>query len=90
MEQDINTGKGLRNLVRQLCFALLGVSAFTNPLDVFSPYHIAFGAVTGLLFGWLFRKFLGGFLSVFNLKFKKEKGKETIRYAVDRGMLFLV
>lgn len=89
MEQDMNKEKGWRNLVRRLCFTAMGISAFANPLDTFNPYNIVFGAVAGLLFGWLFRKFLQGFLSVFNGKFKKEKGKQAIRHAVDSGMLFL-
>jgi uncharacterized membrane protein (GlpM family) len=89
LEQDMNKGKGWRNLVRRLCFMAMGISAFANPMDTFSPYNIVFGAAAGLLFGWLFRKFLRGFLGLFNSKFKKEKGKEAIRYAVDSGMLFL-
>lgn len=89
MEQDMNKGKGWRNLVRWLCFMTIGISAFANPLDSFNPYNIVFGAVAGLLLGWLFRIFLRVFLSLFNGKFKKEKGKEAIRYAVDSAMLFL-
>jgi len=89
LELDMNKGKGWRNLVRWLCFMVMGISAFANQLDTFSPYNVVFGAVVGLLFGWLFRKFLRGFLSLFNGKFKKEKGKEAIRYAVDSAMLFL-
>ena len=89
MEQNYNKGKGWRNLVRRLCFMAMGVSAFTNPMDTFNLYNIVLGAVAGLLFGWMFRKFLRWFLSLFNGKFKKEKGKEAIRYAVDSGMLFL-
>lgn len=49
-----------------------------------------FGALVGLIFGGLFRLFLKAFLSLFNPKFKKEQGKETIRYAVETGLLFLV
>lgn len=86
----MNEGKAWRSLVRRLCFMAMGISAFANPLDTFSPYNIVFGAVVGLIFGWLFRIFLRGFLSVLNGKFKKEKGKEAIRQAVDSGMLFLI
>lgn len=75
--------------MRRLCFAAMGISAFANPLAIFSPYYLIFGALVGLFFGWLFRKFLRGFLGLFNGKFKKENGKEAIRYAVDNGMLFL-
>jgi len=79
----------MKNLVRNLCFIAIGISAFTNPLEPINLYHTAFGAVAGLLFGWLFRKFLRAFLGLFNSKLKKEKGKAVIRNAVDSGMLFL-
>lgn len=90
MSEDINRGKALRGIIRKICFAAFGVSAFTNPLDRFNIYNIIFGILIGLLFGWLFKKFLRGFLGLFNTKFKKEHGKEPIRFAVDSGMLFLV
>lgn len=89
MKQDVDEKKGLKSLVRRLCFIVIGISAFANPLDLFNLYHIAFGAAAGLLFGGLFRIFLKGLLSMFNGKFKKEKGKAVIRSAVDSGMLFL-
>jgi hypothetical protein len=79
----------MKNLVRNLCFIAIGISAFTNPLEPINLYYTAFGAVAGLLFGWLFRKFLRAFLGLFNDKLKKEKGKAVIRGAVDSGMLFL-
>ena len=89
MQEDINKGKGWRSLVRRLCFIAFGICAFTNPLDRINLYNILFGIAIGLFFGWLFKKFLRGFLGLFNGKFKKEQGKEVIRYAVDTGMLFL-
>ncbi len=90
LKQDFKKGNGLKSWVRYLCFIGIGISAFANPMDPFSLYNILFGAVAGLLFGWLFRIFLRSFLSLFNGKFKKEKGKEVIRHAVDSGMLFLI
>lgn len=89
MEQDINQGGAFRALIRRLCFIAIGVGALANPMDVLNPYNIGVGILAGLIFGWFFRMFLKGFLSMFNGKFKKEKGKEAIRYAVDNGMLFL-
>lgn len=80
----------MKNLVRNICFIAIGISAFTNPLEPINLFHTVFGAVAGLLFGWLFRKFLRAFLGVFNDKLKKEKGKAVIRDAVDSGMLFLI
>lgn len=90
MTENLEKGKTLRNTIRRLCFIAFGISAFHNPLDKINLYNIIFGIVLGLFFGWLFKKFLRGFLGLFNLKFKKEQGKEVIRYAVDTGMLFLV
>ncbi|NPV91268.1 MAG: hypothetical protein HPY50_10915 [Firmicutes bacterium] len=90
MEENTGKGQGWRNLVRWLCFIAFGVSVFSDPLDRLNIYSIAFGAVAGLLFGWLFRIFLRTFLGMFDRAFKKQHGKYAIRLAVDRGMLFLV
>lgn len=90
METDLQKGKAVRNMVRRLCFMALGVGALANPLDLWNPYNIGLGILWGLTFGGLFRIFLKGFLGLFNRQFKREKGKEAIRYAVDNGMLFLV
>jgi len=79
----------MKNLVRYLCFMAIGISAFANPLEPINLFRLGFGALAGLLFGWLFRIFLRSFLSLFNGKLKKEKGKVVIRNAVDSGMLFL-
>lgn len=89
VELDFRKGSALKTLIRRLCFIAFGVGAMANPLDVLNLYNIGVGAFIGLLFGWLFRIFLKGFLGMFNASFKKEKGKEAIRYAVDSGMLFL-
>lgn len=90
MDPNLRRGKGLRGLIRRLCFMAIGAGAFANPLDILNPYYIGFGMLTGLIFGWLFRKFLQGFLSMLNGNLKKDKGYEAIRYAVDNGMMFLV
>lgn len=79
-----------RNLIRRICFIAIGISAFVDPLDIFNPYRMLFGAITGLMFGWIFRKVLRVFIGLFNSKFKKEQGKESIRDVVDTGMTFLV
>lgn len=79
----------MKNIVRYLCFIAIGISAFSNPMEPMNFYNLLFGAVAGLLFGWLFRIFLRAFLGLFNGKLKQEKGKKIIRDAVDSGMLFL-
>lgn len=89
MELDFRKGRALKALIRRLCFIAFGVGAMANPLDVLNLYNIGVGAFIGLLFGWLFRMFLKGFLGILNGSLQKEKGKEAIRYAVDSGMLFL-
>jgi hypothetical protein len=89
MEEYINKGRAWRSLLRWICFGAFGITAFSNPLDRWDPAYIGFGAAAGLLFGYIFRKFLRGFLSLFNGSLKKEMGREAIAYAVDSGMLFL-
>ena len=89
MELDFRKGRALEALIRRLCFMAFGIGAMANPLDVLNLYNICVGAFIGLLFGWLFRMFLKGFLGMFNGSFKREKGKDSISYAVDNGMLFL-
>jgi hypothetical protein len=89
VELDFRKGKALKALIRRLCFIVFGVGAMANSLDVLNLYNIGVGAIIGLLFGWLFRMFLKGFLGMVNGSFKRERGKEAIRYAVDSGMLFL-
>ena len=85
----MNRGRAFRKLLRWVCFAAFGITAFSNPLDRWNPAYIGFDMTAGLLFGYLFRKFLRGFLSMFNGSLKKEMGREAIAYAVDSGMLFL-
>ena len=89
MTIDFQKGKGLKTWIRILCFMTFGVGALANPMDALNLYGIGFGIVCGLLIGWLFRLFLKCFFGLFNREFKKQAGRQTIRYAVDEGMLFL-
>lgn len=79
-----------KNLIRRLCFIAIGISAFVDPLDIFNPYRMIFGAITGLIFAFLYRKVLRIFIGLFNNKLKKEQGKKSIRDVVDLGMIFIV
>ena len=90
MEVNNYSGGAWRGLIRNLCFIAFGITAFYNPVDPLNPYSIGFGVVVGMLLGWLFKKFLRGFLGAVNSKLKQEKGKKVIYYAVDNGMLFLI
>ena len=90
MEDNMYSSSAWRGLLRNLCFIAFGVTAFYNPLDPLNPYSIGFGIVVGMLLGWLFKKFLRGFLGASNSKLKREKGKKVIYYAVENGMLFLI
>lgn len=90
MEGNFTKGRAVRGMVKTICFAAFGACIFANPLDFYNPYRIGFGVLVCLLFGWLLQKFLQAFLSLFNGKVKKEKGKEAIAYAVETGMLYLV
>jgi len=89
VEFDMTKGRVRRSLLRWILFAVLGMAAFSNPLDRWNLANLVFGSVTGLFFGYLFRRFLVGFLGLFNRHLKKEKGKEAIIYAVDCAMMFL-
>ena len=82
-------GRGFSRMIRIICFMTIGICAFSDPLNQGSLYHIGFGALSGLIFGLLYQKFLKTFLGLFNRKLKKEQGKLVIRNAVDNGMLFL-
>lgn len=83
-------GNGLRGFLRMLSFMVFGILAFSNPMDKYNPYNIAFGAITGLFFGFLCRLFLVRLLSVFNPQIRQNSGRKAIRTAVSRGMLFLL
>ncbi len=76
--------------MRRLSFMLFGISAFAHPLDPLSPVHLAFGAVFGLFFGWLFKRFLYAFVAMMNRPVRKEWGKKVMRHPVETGMLFLI
>ncbi len=80
---------GWRRLVSLLCFMVIGASTVADPLDRFNLYRIGVGILLGLLFGGLFKRFLALFLGWFNGAFRKEHGKEAIRFVVDSSMLFL-
>ena len=75
----------MKNIVRYLCFIAIGISAFSNPMEPMNFYNFLFGAVAGLLFGWLFRIFLRAFLGLFNGKLKQEKGKKIIKFVPASG-----
>ncbi|WP_092590128.1 hypothetical protein [Acidaminobacter hydrogenoformans] len=88
--KSIDDGRFLKALSRRLCFMTFGICAFTNPLEPLSVYNMAFGAVFGLFFGWLFKRFLYIFLAALNSNIKKEWGKKVMRYPVETGMLFMI
>lgn len=68
---------------------LIGASSFANPLDKLNPYALITGGLIGLVFGWLFRRFMRSFLGAFNRAAHQNQARILIRYATDIGMLFL-
>jgi O-antigen/teichoic acid export membrane protein len=74
----------------RVCFMLIGISSFANPLDYLNLYNIITGLILGLLFGTLFKWFLKRFLNTFNWKFKKSGGKEGLNFAVENGLIYLI
>lgn len=89
MQQDFKKGRAIRNLIRRLSFIMIGICAFIDPFNLLNPYRMVTGALIGLLLGWLFLIFQRVFLGLFNGKFKKENGIDSIRYPIESGMLFL-
>lgn len=89
MNEEFTLSVGKRWLAR-LCFLIIGINSFSNPIDRLNPYYIGTGIVFGLLFGWLFQMFLKSFLNTFNWKYKKEGGKNGLKYAIENGLLYLI
>ena len=89
MVMDFNKFKGIKWLVRVLCFMALGVGVLANPMDLLNPYGIGVGILCGLLAGWLFRLLLKAFLGLMNKQLKREAGPQAVQYAVNEGLLYL-
>jgi len=90
MGESVNESSGVRALIRNLCFTAFGVTIFFNPLDPFNLYNIGIGIIICLMLGMLYKKFLRGFMSLFNPIYKKENNKKSLFHAIDNGILFLV
>lgn len=90
MATEYTKGSIIRKLLRWVSFSVIGISVFSNPLDFFNIYNIIFGLILGILFGMIFRLFLNLFLGTVNSEFKKESGKDAMKYAIDNGMLFII
>jgi hypothetical protein len=87
---ELKRGKGIRGLLRHLCFAVFGITALADVTNLFNPVNLIFGAVIGILFGILCRAFFSGVLGAFNKDLKKEHGKKVVSYSVGRGMTYLL
>lgn len=83
-------GNAFRSIMRKLCFAAFGITAFAVPSDLYNPVNLVFGAVAGLLFGFLCRLFLVGLLGMLNKDLKDKHGRKIVAYAVERGMSFII
>lgn len=75
---------------RFLALIVFGTTVFSTVATRFNVYYIAFGVVTCVLLGWLYKQFLRFFLGVINPGIKKAVGKKMIHYAIDNSMLFLI
>lgn len=78
------------SLVRKLCFAIFGITAFAGGIGGYGYAAIGFGIFAGLLFGWLCRLFLTGFLLLLNRELRQDGRQKDVGAAVERGMLFLI
>lgn len=90
MAENIDKSGFFQNLLVALGFISFGIAAFINPIDKFNPFNLGFGIIVGLFFGWLFKKFLRVFVSLFNPSVKKDFGKKVIHNVVDNAMAFMI
>jgi len=89
-QPELGQGHFLRSLVRKLCFAAFGITAFVNLADPLNMTNLVYGILVGLFFGFLCKVFLSGILGLFNRDLKTVHGKKAISYAVERGMMFMI
>lgn len=90
MDEQLTKGKFLRGFIRWLCFIALGAALFIDQTDPFNWVRMVLGIVTVIIFGGIYKLKLKALLYVFNGKVRKEKGRHTVSYSVENGMLFLV
>jgi hypothetical protein len=69
-----------------ITFGIMGYINLKNPLNITT---IVFGVIIGFLFGFLAKFFLYHLLSILNGDVKKEKGKESLKAAVNRSTIFM-
>ena len=79
-----------RSLLRKLCFATFGVTAFSDPANLYNIVNIVYGVIIGLIFGFLCKVFLSGILGMLNKDLKQNHGRKIISYAVEKGMTFII
>lgn len=88
--EELKRGKGARGFLRNLCFAAFGVTALLDIADPYDPVNLVFGALVGLVFGFIVRRFLSGIVGVMNRDLRESHGKHAASLAVGKGMTFLV
>lgn len=88
--ENYKKGRGLRGFWRHFCFAAFGISALIDIANPSNVVNLIFGAVVGVLFGVICHAFLSGIIGSMNGDVKKEYGKQSISYAVSKGMTYLV
>lgn len=86
----IKKGNFMRSLLRKICFATFGITAFVNFEDKYNIVNILYGIVVGLIFGFLCKAFLSGILGMLNGDLKQNHGRKVISYTVERGMAFMI
>ena len=75
---EMKRGKGIRGLLRHICFAAFGIAALVDVTNLLNPVNLIFGAVIGILFGILCRAFFSGVLGAFNKDLKKVYNMEKM------------
>ncbi len=88
--EELQKGKGVRGFWRIFCFAAFGITALVDITNPYNLVNLMLGALTGLLFGWVTRRFLILLIGLFNRDLKKEQGKDIVSLAVGKGLIFMV
>lgn len=87
---EITESSAFYRFVIRLCFMGFGVCAYVNPAGKYNVSNIVFGALIGLFFGYLFKKFISAFLGALNADIKIKHGKKAVSSSIEKGMIYIL
>jgi hypothetical protein len=85
-----NTHGGLKRFIGILCFMIFGMVANIQQGQEFNILNLLYGAVVGLVFGFISTIILTIFLNWINPALRKSQESGFGRRAVSQGLIFLV